>query len=277
MNAQTGLRRPKAVVLDLDGTLYQDEVICYRLVDHFFADTPYAVYADDLKALMTRVLRGEETVKCGHFVPKLPLRAVMCAEDFLRVPSIAGLAEPNAPDYFDRAQFSYIGDGWSLAMYWARRVDFAEDEYWRLFRPARADLLSDTYGPAVSPALKEALRALRQAGIRLYLCSNSQARDAMDFLTKHGLRDAFDARVFDAHKPRTYPDILRALDAQRSLDWRDYLFVGDQGYSDLYMGHTLGAQTLLVSPFHIEDGMNWTARVRTADELAGTLRQLAAM
>lgn len=266
------IKMPKAIVFDLDGTLYQDSVICYRLIDHFFADTRYARFSGELKRIMMQVLRGGHRIKCGHFVPKMPILTAECAEDFMEVPSVVGLARPNARDYFDREKYAYIGDGWSLAMYWARRAGFPEDVYWQLFRPAREDLLSPAYGPAVHTQLKGRLQSLRQAGIRLCLCSNSQARDAVEFLTKHGLESSFDRMIFDAHKPRAFRAILEGLNAEWGMENGDYLFVGDQGYSDLFEGRSLGAQTLLVSPFHVEDGVEWTYRAHTTDEMLEVLR-----
>lgn len=45
------------------------------------------------------------------------------------------------------------------------------------------------------------------------------------------------------------------------------LFVGDQGYGDLYAGLRAGARTLRVSPYPADDEGLWDACIRTQEEL----------
>ena len=45
------------------------------------------------------------------------------------------------------------------------------------------------------------------------------------------------------------------------------LFVGDQGYGDLYAGLRAGARTLRVSPYPADDEGLWDGCIRTQEEL----------
>ena len=48
---------------------------------------------------------------------------------------------------------------------------------------------------------------------------------------------------------------------------KEMLFIGDQGYFDLYAGKLAGARTMLVSPYYIEDQGLWDIRKNTLEEL----------
>ena len=49
------------------------------------------------------------------------------------------------------------------------------------------------------------------------------------------------------------------------------LFIGDQGYYDLYAGKTAGASTWLISPYDVEDSALWDRRMYTIEELKKNL------
>ena len=54
----------------------------------------------------------------------------------------------------------------------------------------------------------------------------------------------------------------------------EMLFVGDQGYFDLYAGKQAGASTLLVSPWEVADAGLWDHRVQTPKDMAVYLQEL---
>ena len=49
--------------------------------------------------------------------------------------------------WLDRRCWSYISDGWSLAMYLARRIGWDGEAFWERFQLARRDLLTDGWAP----------------------------------------------------------------------------------------------------------------------------------
>ena len=67
---------PGLVCFDLDGTLYHDDRIYLRMIDYYFAGTPWEKEIGSVKAEMSRVLAGgNPAFRCGRFAPKewLPL------------------------------------------------------------------------------------------------------------------------------------------------------------------------------------------------------------
>ena len=262
---------PRLICFDLDGTLYQDNSIYPRIIRHFFQDTPYRDWIPEVQARMERVLRGKEPFRCGQFAPKQAAEAPRSVDDLFAVPTVTALLEPDPTPYFDRSRYTYISDGWTLAMYLARRIGWAGDAFWNRFRRAREDLVSERYGPKPEAGLISALEALRQKGIRLVLCSNAAAGGGWALLRHLRLDGSFDEILFDAEKPRSFPERVR--------NWgypaEQILFIGDQGYYDLYAGKRLGAATVLISPYHVEDACLWDRRITTLRELVSCLRALS--
>lgn len=264
-------QRPRAICFDLDGTLYQDRVIYPRIVSYFFEDTPYALWIPAVQSRMEDILAGRDAqLRCGQFVPKQAADHPRTPGELFDVPSAAALLRPDPTEYFDRRRYTYISDGWTMSMYLARRIGWEGDAFWGRFRQARVDLVSEELGPKPDGELREILADLRSSGIYLTVCSNAMEGPGLDLLRHLKLDDSFDEVVFDADKPHTFP--------QRMENWADspeeILFIGDQGYYDLYAGKMAGAATWLLSPYAVEDGGLWDKRLYTAAELKENLRGL---
>lgn len=269
MNVLDGI---KAIIFDLDGTLYQEnQIMCYDLLREFVKDSPYEPLADEIIEYINGVLRGEKPIKCGHFVEKLPVQGETSVENLFAVPSVSGLSRDNYLDYFDRKKYSHIGDGCTLAMYVGHRLNLSSEEFWIRFNKVRKSMLLPDYGPKRDGRVIQMMNDLRDAGIRLLLCTNSSHRNSNDLLLKLGLLDRFDEVIHDAHKPAGLGDRIDLLRKYEGLSPEEILLVGDQGYNDLFVGYQRGAKTMLVSDNVVDDGMNWTYRVQTVEEMTKAL------
>ena len=58
---------PGLVCFDLDGTLYHDDRIYLRMIDYYFAGTPWEKEIGSVKAEMSRVLAGGRYPPAGMF------------------------------------------------------------------------------------------------------------------------------------------------------------------------------------------------------------------
>ena len=145
---------PGLVCFDLDGTLYHDDRIYLRMIDYYFAGTPWEKEIGSVKAEMSRVLAGgNPAFRCGRFAPKEWGVCPGPAAALLAVPTEAALLRPDPSPWLDRRCWSYISDGWSLAMYLARRIGWDGEAFWERFQLARRDLLTDGVGPQPDPVL----------------------------------------------------------------------------------------------------------------------------
>lgn len=259
---------PGLVCFDLDGTLYHDDRIYLRMIDYYFAGTPWEKETGSVKAEMSRVLAGgNPAFRCGRFAPKEWGVCPGPAAALLAVPTEAALLRPDPSPWLDRRCWSYISDGWSLAMYLARRIGWDGEAFWERFQLARRDLLTDGVGPQPDPVLAGRLLRLRDRGIRLVLCSNSRREGGEALLARLGLLGCFDEQIFDAEKPHATTKRMEGWSARWGIPSDAMLFVGDQGYGDLYAGLRAGARTLRVSPYPADDEGLWDACIRTQEGL----------
>lgn len=269
MNALEGI---KAVIFDLDGTLYQEnEIMCYDLIREFVKGSPYEALTDEIIDAVNEILKGGWKLKCGHFVEKVPVQGEVSVKNLLDVPSVSGLSKENVYDYFDRKKYSHIGDGCTLAMFIGHRLDLSSEEFWVRFNRVRKKMLIPGCGPARNGQVIAMMNQLRDAGIRLLLCTNSSHKNSNDLLLQLGLLDRFDEVIHDAHKPAGLADRIELLKKYDGLKPEEILLVGDQGYNDLFMGYQMGTKTMLVSDNVIDDGIAWTWRVQTVEEMVEAL------
>ena len=136
------------------------------------------------------------------------------AAALLAVPTEAALLRPDPSPWLDRRCWSYISDGWSLAMYLARRIGWDGEAFWERFQLARRDLLTDGVGPQPDPVLAGRLLRLRDRGIRLVLCSNSRREGGEALLAGWGCWGALTSRFLTRRSPRhseTYGRVERPL------------------------------------------------------------------
>ena len=87
---------PGLVCFDLDGTLYHDDRIYLRMIDYYFAGTPWEKEIGSVKAEMSRVLAGgNPAFRCGRFAPKEWGVCPGPAAALLAVPTEAALLRPD--------------------------------------------------------------------------------------------------------------------------------------------------------------------------------------
>lgn len=104
---------------------------------------------------------------------------------------------------------------------------------------------------------------------------NAQETNCIELLDYLGFDDScFEELCFDADKPHTFPQRIAQWGRQFNLSPKEMLFIGDQGYFDLYSGKTCGASTLLVSPWNVADAELWDHMVQTPKEMEAYLREL---
>ena len=123
------------------------------------------------------------------------------AAALLAVPTEAALLRPDPSPWLDRRCWSYISDGWSLAMYLARRIGWDGEAFWERFQLARRDLLTDGVGPQPDPVLAGRLLRLRDRGIRLVLCSIPGGREERRFWPGWGCWGALTSRFLTRRSP----------------------------------------------------------------------------
>lgn len=136
--------------------------------------------------------------------------------------------------------------------------------------------------PAVQPGALEAVLALRKAGVRIGLISNtgpSPGRGLRPVLQAHGLLPHFDVLTFSDEvgvckpAPEIFQRTLAALDVSPSST----AFIGDDPELDVAGPLRVGMWTVQVGERSIQgpaDGLRPHARIKSMDELTGALKSL---
>lgn len=106
------------------------------------------------------------------------------------------------------------------------------------------------------------------------LCSNSRREGGEALLARLGLLGCFDEQIFDAEKPHATTKRMEGWSARWGIPSDAMLFVGDQGYGDLYAGLRAGARTLRVSPYPADDEGLWDACIPHAGGAEGAAGRL---
>ena len=113
--------------------------------------------------------------------------------------------------------------------------------------------LSTHHGQVLTEGLKEWLELMKENGIKLTVLSNSKEKRVKPFAEKIGL-DYISLGL----KPLPF-GYLRALKALKT-EKKKTAIVGDQIFTDIIGGNTVGVKTVLLTPIKPEDGFSFKVR-----------------
>ncbi|WP_165492109.1 HAD family hydrolase [Egibacter rhizosphaerae] len=233
-----------ALVLDLDGTLHEDEGFLETHLDCLVevAGEAGARAADDART----ILAGEHSVPLGALYDD--------ARDEVRpgglnapeeVATWEGEPRPSAPPPED---FVYLGDGWQIARAAIRRAGISRASEAEAFRRVRANMVDpsvDLPGQALARRVADSL----PPGTYRVLLSNTPDELAAPLLERLGIGDAFDEVHFGAGKPEGLDKVLDRL-------LTDYppervAVVGDNLRNDIAPARARGCVTIAVDPLGV--------------------------
>lgn len=115
--------------------------------------------------------------------------------------------------------------------------------------------LSTHHGQILTDGLEEWLKYMKESGIKLTVLSNSKRKRVEPFANKINL-DFISLGLKPL--PFGYLRALRALGTKR----KNTAIVGDQIFTDIIGGNTVGLKTVLLTPIKAEDGWSFKLRRR---------------
>jgi FMN phosphatase YigB (HAD superfamily) len=253
------MERPRTIVFDLDGTLYEDTAI-------------FDIYAREMSTFLpadqrARFLADWDEAKVGRGVAAIGLGYDRTSDRLFHfednritawldwsgsiapalVENVAALEDedhveqdvPAAP-IFSNGRFN-IGDMWWLPAAIAAHHGLTNEQQERAFLATRAIMASDSYRVEPVPGVRETLDALTSAGVVLIALTNSPAETTADVLRQIGLDDMFAAVRPLAGKPAGMTRFLRETDAPRPL-----LSAGDNYLNDIAPALQAGDSALFI-------------------------------
>lgn len=270
--------RVRAVVYDLDGTLYEDS-------------RPFEAYAEQLSRRLPpdrreAFRRDWEASRAGRH----PLRAGTWydpARDWVLYLDGSAVAEaytmqgrPVPRDAWPHAdarplQLVPVGDPWwiafCLALHHGCSVEAAREAY----AATRAWMASPAFDPEPVPGLREAVLLLRQRGMYQVMATNSPKPDSVALLERLGLAGLFDECLYEAGKPQGLEALVRRLCRERGLPPGEVLAVGDNLLNDVVPAVRLGCRAVWLDRYGAGRGVEGAVRVTTSAELVSALRRAA--
>ncbi len=261
----------KAVIFDLDGTLYQDKQFYRRYLMHLVKDTAWEPEYDKLLCFMEDVLSGRAEQKMGHFYRHSPYSHFRTVSEVLDFTTVSNQGDPFEEKFYDNGYF-FIGDAWALTGIIRLRLGLKGST--DAFLNTRREMLMPEYIFETSNSLVNAIEGLTGAGISTYLFTNTQSEGAVKFVDHLGLGGKLSAIEYGIGKPyglaQRLPDILKRAGASPE----QVLSIGDHSFNDLSPVRAAGGHTVLVSPYVIHDNVNWDMRLSSLDELDDCIRNI---
>lgn len=266
----------EVLVLDMDGTLYQDESFIEPYLSYLFQGHGGNADLSMWQREAESILNGKHALKIGHFFSKSFKSGVEYRNgEIIRLYDWEGKdlerSAAASPTIF--RDIHYIGDAWGVVGAIADYADVPASVRTQAFMSIRRDMISTLNCVKPHDGVAAALRGLKSVRHKL-LMTNSPEEAALDFVGRLGLDNAFDAVIYGGNKPQGLADYLQEYINGHGISPDQIISIGDNAWNDLYPVKKLGGRTIWISPYETYDEEKWDLRLRTLDDLEDFLLKL---
>jgi FMN phosphatase YigB (HAD superfamily) len=267
------LKDIKVIVLDLDGTLYQDHTFFNSYLDYIFGQEDSEIWKNEVD----RILSGQHALKIGHFYDPNNRVGLTHSKG-----QITGAYEWESSEQHNSLlpkptmlpasenQVIYLGDAWSVVGAICAYANIPEARRQQAFAAVRSDMVAEKGQVKPYEKLIRAVQQLNEVDHKL-LMTNSPEDTARDFVKVLGLNSAFDRIIFGGEKPQGLASYLKELIQERGIHPEEIMTIGDHAWNDLYPVKRLGGRTVWISPYVSWDNEEWDIQIKTLDELSDLL------
>lgn len=271
----------KAIVFDLDGTLYED-------TDHFdyyagllrkrFSERIGTDFLRDYKSC----LAGDHSLRIGRiYDTRKELILVIKGKEIKEAYNWDGLRIQESeikklypkPPAIDMEACLSIGDLWWVPAAIARHYGLGSEEIHEAFLETRDYMMTEEFRLTQIPGLKETLMKLA-ARKKLVLLTNSPEKDSEAILEKLELGTYFHRKYFDGRKPLLTVQHFNEIKELFSLRFENILSVGDNYLNEISPAVELGARSIFIDPHGIGDDVKTDFKVSSIQEALPILESL---
>lgn len=260
------------IIFDLDGTLYRDEIFYKRFISHILKDSEYKAYEEDIQRKAENILTGKDSFALGHFYDREEDVNGKSLEERLNIQSIVNTQE-DFEDYLNR-KYMCVQDGWGLVFMLAHRLGLSQAVANAGFAKVREEMLMKEYAIEISDKLIEVLGELSRYTKAMYMLTNTNEPEAVEFTKYIKLEDKFTTIKYGAKKPFGLIELLPKILEEHKVKGSEILAIGDHGYNDLYPVKAIGGKTILTTPYKIDSKVKWTVEVSSLEELTKELEKV---
>lgn len=255
----------RAVVFDLDGTLYPGDVTLDYYLEYVLSGGGISHRKEAILQETMAILNGTHpTLRLGDFV-----RGVPGEDGFESLQLPAETPTTAIPD-----GWTYLGDGWTVVYYLTRTALIERQVYIDAFHASRYAMSAGKLNHAPSRRLRTVLQKLRAIGVRLVMQTNSSEDSGWPTLRYLGVDSLFDEYLFTAEKPAGMASLFERLYDRHGISPETVLSVGDHPWNDIAAAREQGGRSLLISPFPALPHLGFEPRIQTVDELADLLQRI---
>lgn len=275
----TGVR---AIVYDLDGTLYEDThhfEYYAGLLEQALPPERRAAFRADFAAAAA----GRHALRIGTIYDVRRDRIltilgdrVQVVQDWSGAPLESSVWERDYRDpvVVDHQQYYNVGDMWWVPAAVAAHHGLPGESGRRAFLATRDWMAGPDFQMVPVPGLREAMAGLRARGVVQALATNSPQPDSDALLTKLGLYDLLDHRHYSANKPAGFRPIVAELCERYGLVPPQVLVVGDNYVNEVAPAVALGCRTAYIDAHGTGQGLPCDLRTRSVRELVPCLERI---
>ncbi|WP_252183547.1 HAD family hydrolase [Rossellomorea vietnamensis] len=274
-------RTIKAIIFDLDGTLYED-------THHF------DFYAERLKVRTAVEYQGnfeddyQKIIKGSH--PLRIGRVYDVSRDLILIHKNGEVSEALTWEgeqldeegirdlyreklTFDMDTMFNVGDLWWVPNSIGRHYGLTSGESAEAFMETRTFMAAPDYQLNAIESLIEVLDNLKER-VLLVLLTNSPEEDSEIILEKLGMKDSFHLKVFNGNKPLRTKEQFEAIKEKTCVEFHEMLSVGDNLINEILPAKELGCATVLIDPHEISVAGDADDIVRNIEEVVPVLSGL---
>ncbi|WP_185806910.1 HAD family hydrolase [Bacillus salinus] len=248
----------QVIIFDLDGTLYEDthhfDFYAQRIKE-YLPDEKQSVFEQDYEA----AVNGKHTLAIGMVYD--------AQEDLILRQNKGYVIEAYSWDgsslsesdvvskygekiVFDRERMFNVGDLWWIPNAIGRHYGLGREETYEAFLKTREYMMTPEFVMKENKEFVSTLEKLSQTK-KLVLLTNSPQPDSEVIVSKLGLSDVFDHKIFNGKKPVHTLQHFKAIQEKYSIDYTNILSVGDNYINEILPARELGCPTILIDSHQI--------------------------
>lgn len=268
------LREVKAMVFDLDGTLYEDTHHFKYYAERIMNKLPQNIH-NTFMAEYENAVEGNHTLKVGRIYDVE--KDYILVHDNGNVTKIynwqggiisdALIAElyPSAIE-IEMMRFISVGDLWWVPGCIGIHYGLTKPIIHSCFLETREYMMTPEFVMQPVEGFKELLEDISLSH-KLVLLTNSPQPDSDTILEKLGIKNLFHKKIFRAKKPTMTTERFKEISAELEVHFNEILSVGDNLINDILPAKKLGCKTIYIDTHDI-------GRKEDADEVVKSIPEM---
>jgi len=276
--------RPKIIVFDLDGTLYED-------THHFdfYINSVAGQLNGDIKEKCLKdykaILNNEHPLKVGRIYDALQDLIIVQLDNRVQdVYDWNGFKYSkekveqlySQPIHIDMVRYLSIGDLWwvpsAIGVHYGLELQQTRQSFFK----TREYMMGPDFNVTPVPGLKSCLEILKE-NITLVLITNSPEVDSEEILNKLGLNGLFTEKIFRALKPSETFNHFKYLSDKYSISFSEILSIGDNYINEILPVQSLSCQTIYIDPHNTSYEPKANITVSKISEIIPILNNLVSL